>query len=781
MKLCSSARRRGQALVVAVVMLILVSGLALTLAQLAGISTTRSEETRMGDELVVSARAGLAQTRLEVWEAYVAAKGGTPGNQADFRTWLEDPAGLGLDADETLNLPQLRMVPSAVGGKLLATLIDRSVERRDEGDQGTYLVMRAVARFAADPGRSRTAESVLRVGGQPWEGFRFALLANNVNCIFCHTRMNTVERFYDTAPGPHQRIKVASLESLLLRDGTDSRIAGTLYVQGTLMKKDGTVITADDLGTTSVGSPGGLEAEEIDASGKIVDPSNLVPFVSQGNSVQYANFYKHYPTDPALQVDGALPSKFPPIVPDEDGDRQIDTTEWSNRAASMGGSITGGVIVPVTPGGGTFSGTALPTTGTAGSFTSNTPNKHLVLVGTPSNPIVLNGQVAVDGDVIISGYVKGTDGVLVARGNMYIVGDIIYADGTDGDGKRTFGVAADSRANNIAFGAGGNIVHGPYNIDKGGGLITDATAGGFTRSETALFNRMEWTKTQPYYDTATGLVTASPNANTVANVAYQPGYVPRYYVMDQSGTPMMYMEGHTWDNVNGMWQGKEHGDANTVVPNAAAGVKLALNPQDNWISQANLKTLYEAEEAARLAANGGQAKPYEIDGLMYTDNAIMMLARKDSSGGGQMIVNGAILSADAGILVPGQNAKTNKWDEGSWEDGDEDMSEAAMGYDFNGDGDKSDVVTLKQIYDNRAAWGWSGNVIQRTDKKGNPLNEFKLDLNKDGDFKDKVALTPTTPLPDGGLMLNYDVRTTHLLQLEDDTEVEVFSVARRER
>lgn len=780
MRLARGSRRRGQSLLVAVVMLVLAFAMSILLIQLSGTNTTRSVEGRQGDELMGAARAGLAHTKLEVWEAYVAFKGGTPGSASDLRTWLE--ATHGLDDGETLALEQLRLRPSAVGGKMLTAVVDRTVRRHDDGAQSTYLVFRAEARFASSPGGAlRTAETVIRIGGQPWEGFRYALLANNVNCIFCHAKMNTVERYYGLGSGPYQRIKVASLETLQLRDGSDSTIAGTLYVQGAILKKDGTPIPQDDLSQSTVGGAGGLEAEEIDSTGKIIDPGNVVPFLFEGNGTQFANFYKHYPTDPALQLDGALPDKFPSIIPDLDGNRVIDNAEWSARTGSMGGSISGGVIVPVPAGSTLAGGSALPTSAhpnKVGSFASATAATNVVLVGTKDDPIVLDGEVAVDGDVLISGYVKGKDGVLVARGNLYVVGDIIYADGDtngDGTGLRTFGTAADGTQNNMAFGAAGNIIHGPYNVDKSGAPVTDTSGSGFTREELALFNRMEWTKTQQFYDPDTKLVTNTADSNTVPNAAYVAGHTPRYYTLDDSGTPKMFLNGHAWDNTNKVWLGAEKGTPNVDL---TGGVLRQLNPAQDWISQANLATLIQDAENKRLLANGGQLKPYEIDGLLYTDNMIMMLARSDSSGGGQAIVNGAIISADAGILIPGQKNNKNEWDEKKSQDGDTVLAEAAMGIDLNNDGDKTDTVTLQQVYDNRVAWGWGANVKQTA---AGPPKKFALDLNKDTDFKDKIGLTPTNPPLDGGLFLNYDVRTTHLLQIEDPTEVEIFTVSRREQ
>ena len=49
----------------------------------------------------------------------------------------------------------------------------------------------------------------------------------------------------------------------------------------------------------------------------------------------------------------------------------------------------------------------------------------IVLVGTQSNPIVVNGPVVIDSDVIIKGYVRG-QGTIYSGRNIHIVGDIKY-------------------------------------------------------------------------------------------------------------------------------------------------------------------------------------------------------------------------------------------------------------------------------------------------------------------------------------------------------------------
>ena len=56
--------------------------------------------------------------------------------------------------------------------------------------------------------------------------------------------------------------------------------------------------------------------------------------------------------------------------------------------------------------------------------------QNLYLVGTPENPILLNGPVVVRGSVILSGYVSG-QGSIYSGGNIYIADDVIYMNGPE--------------------------------------------------------------------------------------------------------------------------------------------------------------------------------------------------------------------------------------------------------------------------------------------------------------------------------------------------------------
>ena len=83
----------------------------------------------------------------------------------------------------------------------------------------------------------------------------------------------------------------------------------------------------------------------------------------------------------------------------------------------------------------------------------------LVLEGTQANPIVVNGPVVVESDVIIKGYVKG-QGTIYSGRNVHIVGNIQYVNPPSWSGKRAN--SDNSTKDMLGLMAKGNIVMGNY-------------------------------------------------------------------------------------------------------------------------------------------------------------------------------------------------------------------------------------------------------------------------------------------------------------------------------
>lgn len=747
------ASERGQALFLVVVTMVLVVAVGGAMLGVAQQNTRRAYASRIEADLGNAARAGLAQGKFALWDRFVAWNGAQahpsgwnpPGNYVEARDYLDNQLAAqnpniatNLADGATVELFTLRFAPDMAGAGTsgLPIWVRVTAERHDVG-RDTYVVLRSeatnwdtvggtVSRASAEAAgidaQGRVSELVLRFGGGTFQGFSFALLANAVNCTFCHADIDNVERVFNTDPslyGTFHRVKVAALETMELRPGADSVIAGTLYSRGILVDTRGNQL---DPATSGAFNSSGLQTVVMDANGLLdQDPSTgaLTPTrfaeATKDGSGNYnqanASFYQNYPTDPALQVDGALPDRFPPVIPDNAGDddpskpeygnRIIDDAEW-NAHTSLGGftgSISGGESRTLVPNNANYTQTRLPDGSGSSGFDENAlvtgvvSGKSAFLVGSDANPLVIDGKVAFDGDVFISGTVKGK-GQILARGNIYILGDLKYADGTDGAGNRTFGLAADGTTENlVAYAAGGNIVHGAYlmghNWDyrKVTGERGDRgqSSGSWALQEIGWWNRTEFTRAMPYYDRARRMPTADPGDPAhpnPPNSGYIPGYKPRFYTIKDGGTVWLFApdDGFRdysrqtiyWDNDKGYWVGD--GDANTYRKSMTlddvldrmkhehdhAGTHDPLDGVWNdlkakkYVQSALDPKIMDQDTFRQLQLNEDRSRSrgkFQLDGLFYTANGMLFMSRSNESGQGRIQFNGAVVAADTGILA----------------------------------------------------------------------------------------------------------------------------------
>lgn len=627
--------------------------------------------TRLGRDLraLYAADAGVENVIKRLWADYVAEdcsacpsrKG--PRQRGDLNSYIDflNREGVPLGTSYPLLTNQ-----SLYGDVRIQRV---NVIRTDAAD-GVTLTVNSVGNAAS---RQVTVEATIRVEGRLFPGFNYGLLANNVNCIMCHARFDNVSRYYNTDAklyGTFDRVRVAALHDLMIRTASaNSVVAGTIYTTGTIRDDEGNVLS--DLKDTT------LDGYQFDSNGKIIqdglgNPTKVDLVKTTGDPLpSLGNLYVNYPTDPAGQVDGELPTAFPAPFTDSNGNRLVDSSEWSAKAAQAKGTLSGGVLYGV-PAGSNFTGSALPGGGTVASV-SQTYTGNVVLVGTAARPLVITGTVAIDGDVVIAGKVKGT-GTILAKGNIYIVGDTTYADGTSG-GRRTYGLASDGTKNALALTAGKNILVGDYLTPKAGDIndVTSLDPGragvdpkskaiadnsSFTQSVLTRFNKAEYDKAQ-------------------AN----PTYIPRYYRL-REGDPVY------------RWTGPgEHGDrydATFTAFTAQTGAAVvSLSPQATgaggtpWISEQTLKQIWINDNNSRASGT-----PFQIDGLLYSSDAVVALARKESKTKGRMRLNGAMVAADIGVLVPGTDA-------------------AGFGLQLNYDQRISTLLTLKdpeQVRLVRRAW-----------------------------------------------------------------------------
>ncbi len=708
--------REGIALVFVVLATVVILG------ALAAITVRVQGSKRSADEAVVrsaldeAAKAGIDMAIERVWNQYLIGNGNTTGNLASYRFFADGVAGVnedlnhdgqrnGVEYDMNGNgtfdtAPVMTLVQEdaptdlASGGRIVSL----TLERTDDLASVNF----TAACTAERGGRRRTVEQTIQVSGAVFQGFEFGILANNINCVLCHADFLSLDlernRNNPTTYGTFDRIKVACLENLMVRDNNNEKVetnvSGTLYTRGDVRNQSGTILTAGQLASNVdlkahqfSGTNGKLTQSATGALSRTALQNATTN--SEGKLNPFANLYMGYPTDEAKMTDGTLPQQFPAPYPDENGNRRVDDAEFESVVNSAngsivfeldpsqaGGSLKGGVAYGV-PKGQAYTGGALPTASNSALDSLSTDGSYegnLILVGTNDDPIVINERVAIDGDLVLKGPVKG-EGQLLVRGNVYVVGDVTYADAPN-----TYGQASDGTENGLALVAGGSIMIGDYLTirgknnskdnqkfpDKAGSIdmrtanktksltyggktetvaigyfdagVTDPGAGSgnqsqfsFTTSELMLFNRMEYAKAQA-----------------------DPTYRPRYYRLRPSQPIYTY----TASDEHAV---KYSDPGVAVITNLTGATILDLCPSDFWLSEDALRKFWYADEMTRPASG----RPFKFDGLLYSNNSIFCISRSkgrhNSYAYGRMDVRGSVVCPDLGVLVPGEESiSTNR-------------------------------------------------------------------------------------------------------------------------
>jgi hypothetical protein len=724
----NNTRRRGSALVATLVVVssLALFGMALLTTTVGGARTINHQTDEFALSSTVDSVALLSME--DVWADYISGEGGAPGSIYGFRSYLDTMGVPDLgpggppDAEDGFDLMPEAALPTIMDeGEARAvfngTFVDAiQLVRRDIGDSTQlYVTVSASTRRGREltnPIINRAVQQVYTIEPEDFEGFDYAILANNVNCIFCHSQIDTVEHFYNEDPalqGTFDRAKVGTLESLMIRhnmDGNtaslndydcDAYVAGTVAIRGAATDHDGAPITDWNAIT--------FKAFSFDSNGKMEEDSwgqfDVEPFVPGNTPLQpLENLYLDYPTDYASMVDGKLPTSFPAPIPDNGGfdpilggpdpaainNKMVDDVEFNTLADGADGAITAGVLTYV-PEGAVINDAA---TYSAALFVGNMPSiqqnvdSNVILSGTMENPITIDGTVTIDGDMIINGFIKG-EGTLIVRGNIYIPTDLEYLDGAKylpGDpvgspsGSTTFGISLDGTKNALGLAAGGSIMIGDYTKpaswfgpSKYAYISGDSDSyWNFTLGEISLFNRQEWTKTLAMLP-APGEISQDPATWTVANPFYEGAdYIPRYYKFHDDDAIPIYNKGNLYfDPGTQTW----HGDAEVAVtwdlsklsladpndPNDPYLYNLAngqdatqetITPKDGWITDFMYKLSVEYFEDTRVFG-----QPMHLDGLVYTNNAIFTMVHRWSPMLGQMRLNGALVAADLGVLAPG--------------------------------------------------------------------------------------------------------------------------------
>ncbi len=735
-------RQEGMALIFVLLAILAILGAVTVVTikvQSTALMTNKAVQSTLLDE-ACKAGADLAIERL--WNQYVIGNGNTTGNLASYRVFInnlvpnnEDLNGNGsrdsdeadlngddsFDISEPISLQNLAgagvTFPLALGsnnpnGQTPASISDVTITRTDDAT-GMVITIRSTAQ-APSPSRrdpdavvTRSMDQTIRVSGTPFSGFEFAVLANNINCILCHAEMRplSLELNTDTTKyGTFDRIKVATLESLMFRTGSaDSKIAGTIYTRGAVTNEAGTELSASTLASCTQ-----LRSYQFsNSNGKVTQSSTGAMTAtalknattdSDGMLTQFANLYKNYPTDSKLMTDGTVPEDFPAPFPDDNEDRYVQDDEFEQISRVADGSIAGGVAVGVAEGD-YYTGTALPTSsnGALADLSDGTYEGNLILVGTTTNPILIDGKVVVDGDLVISGKVKGY-GQLLVRGNTYITGDVTYADAAG-----SFGVATDGTENALAIVSGGSILMGDYLTIRGKNHTADTSkypstsysilTRTSTKSTSVTTNSVTQTLKYGYFDPgvidANGIVSTMLDAsgNTVTRTGQQFSFTQSELMLfnikeaekaaeDSTYTPRFY--GLRDTQPNNLFTYEKPPDEHAVrYDETGTGVRTLtnyltykgysldilnraayhyMNPSGNWISETTLRQIWWNDEQTRPSSG----RPFSFDGLLYSNNAIFAITRSRTRHGsytdGKMLVRGAIICPDIGVLVAGPDS-----------------------------------------------------------------------------------------------------------------------------
>lgn len=730
------SRESGMAMLLVMMSVIVVAGML-------GIAMARMQKSKSGTDTTINqmvleeaAQSGIDMVTKKLWRDYITSAGNTTRNWASYRTFLnntlsipinEDLNGNGtLDPGEDGNgngkldkpssgskfgkqmLDAPKIIKDKNTGAEIAKVDSVTISRFDNL-QNTWLTVRSTASHGA---QRKVAVQVLEVGAPTRNHAQFAILANNVSCILCHAEIRSLPLSLNTDKNKYNtfdRVKVASLESVMARkDEADSNIAGTLYSRGKMLQQDFTPYTAAGLASSTVKTyqHSGVNGKIVQSSTGAMTQTALANATknAQGDLNQFANLYMDYPKTDNAQTDGPVPNSFPAPYPDENNNRLVDDAEFAqviNTAQGKisfesGGNTQGGAIKTGTAygvkAGTTYTGTSLPTSSTSDAVTSLATGKYkgnLILVGTAQDPISIDGTVAVDGDVVIKGYVKG-EGQLMVKGNAYIVGDVVYKDGTQ------FGVAPDGKENAFALVAGGNIMMGDYLTVRGvnhsskdndqfpdwSQYSIDTRTKNASANVTAKVNNKDVTESLAYgyFDQwstdSNDIVAARPgdqfsftmselqlfNMMELNKAKADSNYTPRFYGLRASQPNNIWL----FDNTKG--NNQEHAVRYTypgvsklsnyistygLPANILTRAKYQyLNPANNWLSETQLRQMWWDDEQTRPSSGA----EFKFDGLLYSNNSIFCIvrskARHKSNTNGKMTIRGGVIASDLGIFVP---------------------------------------------------------------------------------------------------------------------------------
>ena len=693
--------RSGVAVLTAMVVLMVLSGMAVTFLGIAADSKSVNQHESDQFRVKNAAESAVRLATHYVWSGFDQYQQTNSVSLWSFENHLTDMGIVdeggalvptGTDVLDVAGLPEIDgayvignveitglnvvRVDTAEGVRLSITAV--GLDRMDQSGSG-----------AQRGALSQEVTEVVVIERASFNGLDYAILGEDLSCAFCHMHVDNASRVYNYDPalaGTFDRVKTGMLGHMHTRGGTwGSTLGGSLYLADKATFTNGYPIT---------NWPGlDMKAYDFNNHGKIFENNKHKPTLEHlkpanpSDLKPLENLYVEYGKDGAEMVDGGLPEEFPSVFPDDGGidpvtgevmgggagNRVIDPEEFAAASAHATGSLSGGEIYLVSPGGKISSDQQAKKSLTHGNTNQldSVTTGNVVLTGKKSDPIQLNGELFVDGDVVIAGYVKGL-GTIKAKGNIYIAGDLRYSDGKDKNNV-TWSQATDGTENGLALAAGGNIMvgdmfHGAWKWNRN---MTGDTDGSFSfiMDQISIFNKQEWLKTQ---EKLPGKWDDNWNPDTYSqeNPYYEgEDYVPRYFQFgDENPVPIMGAQGYynpkteTWigperpakwsswslfmgdeSNPNDPYIYGWDGDKPAVVSN--------LGPSTDWIDMDQLKTLIRQS----LSRNNNSQKTLSVDANLYSANSIFGLSAapwRTPYTNGKFTVNGTIVASAIGLLAP---------------------------------------------------------------------------------------------------------------------------------
>jgi len=465
----TSGARRGSTLILVLIVGFVMALVVFTTAGLAGTSSQRNVVERSAADMRYRCEAAGEMLRLEVVNHYEDS--GLPAS-----SWIggliEDHDG---DADftdwNTLTSGNVAAGPPGsmnVGVQTYATADDvRAWIDRVDPDGWIEVVAATNADVGVNAHDERAPVSVrMRLNIGTNQIFDLAFLTVTTNCMFCHFEISG-----DAGSIGFFRPGWGSENVNGHDSGDHSEISGSIYIGD--RASDDTDSAPDD----DVLDPGETEINGTDVAGDIFE------------------FYNGPKLPEDTIGDDGVPD-FPSIDPAEAQARATngDGSIWAGAGATAPAYAPNTAGIWIVPPGGDWDNGGGPGSGAVPADQATLDSVidgNVVIVGTDADPITIAGNIFATGDVIVKGKVDG-QGALYAGRNVYVAGDIRYADQPtsgyplqdDAEGSAAVG----EKVSELRLAARSNIVIGDWTYVDPEEPYTDANSNG------------QWDPGEPYTD-----------------------------------------------------------------------------------------------------------------------------------------------------------------------------------------------------------------------------------------------------------------------------------------